>query len=160
MSDFKITPADLGWDEHTAQMPASREEMLGLISSVLGTLAELRQDIRDVRVAMAPKSELVRPGKLPGESVSDYNKAVLAENAALVLNAGQVLTQPEAQMRWFEAALANKQLRKHLSEEQILIYQHMAKLLTEISAREVYNDLRKKLIEAGYDESEQSLALI
>jgi hypothetical protein len=62
-------------------------------------------------------------------------------------------------MRWFEAALANKSLRKHLSEEQILIYQHMAKLLTEISAREVYNDLRKKLIEAGYDESEQSLAL-
>jgi hypothetical protein len=76
-----------------------------------------------------------------------------------VLAAGQVLTQPEAQLRWFEAALANRTLRKHLSDEQIAIYERMAGLIRESSAAAIFEEPREKLLAAGYDDADSHLAL-
>ena len=104
-------------------------------------------------LAMAPKADAKPVIPLPGESPESRNAAILAENAALVLASAQVLTQPEALQRWFEAALANKQLRRHLTPEQIAMYERMSGLLHSISAKGVYDDLVAKLRSAGYADS-------
>lgn len=154
-----VTPADLGWSPEEAGQLVTKEDLLGLINSILAMRSELKAELAEVKVALAPKEEVARPRRLPDEDPAEFNRVVLAENAALVLSAGQVLTQPEAQLRWFEAALENKALRKHLTEEQVAIYLRMVVLIRQISAAEVYADLYRKLVDAGYDDGDRQLAL-
>jgi hypothetical protein len=154
-----LTPADLGWTEEEAGEAPTRADLVGLVGALLAQIRDVKGEIAELRLEVTPKAETVRPSRLRDDTVEQWNAAVLAANAGLVLQAGQLLTQPEAQLRWFDAALNNGPLRKQLTKEQVAIYERMVPLLRSISAQAIYDGLHKKLLAAGFDDPAGELAL-